>query len=127
MDNPNLLYFILIKTGDGGLGCYEGRKFTSSTVNSFSCYFGDICGGIYNEDSSLTLINCIFSDNFVGASIPQTDNCYAYGGMGGGMYNLNSNLTLDSCVFIGNEANHGSGMYNENSSLVINKYTFSGQ
>ncbi len=72
-------------------------------------------GGMYNNNSSPTVANCIFSGNT------------AYYSDGGGMYNNNSNPTVTNCTFSGNTAdNDGGGMYNNNSSPKVVNCTFSG-
>jgi predicted outer membrane repeat protein len=69
-------------------------------------------GGVYNNESSPTLINCIFSRNAAGES-------------GGGMYNYNSNPILLNCIFIENAApTRGSGMYNFESNPTLTNCTF---
>ena len=55
-------------------------------------------GGMLNDSSSPTLINCWFVDNVAD--------------YGGGMFNENSGPTLEDCVFTGNTAVYdGGGMY----------------
>ncbi|MFK7935005.1 MAG: right-handed parallel beta-helix repeat-containing protein, partial [Saprospiraceae bacterium] len=57
-------------------------------------------GGIYNLQSSPTMLNCIFTGNSAASN-------------GGGMINLGSNPALMNCTFIGNfSAGSGGGMYN---------------
>jgi len=69
-------------------------------------------GGMYNDESSPTLINCTFSGNAGGES-------------GGGMYNNNSNPLLLSCTFSENTAmRNGGGMYNSGSSPTLTNCTF---
>ena len=75
-------------------------------------------GGMYNENSSPTVVNCIFFQNIGAAD-------------GAGMYNLSSSPTVVNCAFIGNRVTvgntHGGGMLNNVGSapLVVN-CTFSG-
>jgi streptogramin lyase len=71
-------------------------------------------GGMYNEDnSSPTIMNCIFSEN-------QSD--------GGGMYNYTSNPTILNCLFLKNRSTNyaGGGMMNDNSSPIVINCIFSG-
>ncbi|BAL99988.1 MULTISPECIES: beta strand repeat-containing protein [Caldilinea] len=100
-------------------------------------------GGMYNQSSSPTLRNLIFSGNFAvfygggmtnyNSSSPTLTNVTFSGnsatnGSGGGMFNANlSNPTLTNVAFSGNSASSGGGMRNENSSnpTLIN-VTFSG-
>jgi parallel beta-helix repeat protein len=56
-------------------------------------------GGMYNNNSSPTVANCIFTEN---------DAVY----FGGGMYNIDSSPTVVNCTFSYNTADDGGGMYN---------------
>jgi hypothetical protein len=68
-------------------------------------------GGMYNQDSSPTVTNGIFSGNTA-----------TYGG---GMYNENSVQTATNCRFLGNTAtNSGGGMYNKNSINTVANCVF---
>lgn len=68
-------------------------------------------GGVYCEDSSPTLLRCVFTHN------------RARGG--GGMYNKNSTPTLINCTFSSNSASmSGGGVSNRNSSPNLVKCTF---
>jgi predicted outer membrane repeat protein len=70
--------------------------------------------GMYNDNSSPTLIDCTFSEN----GAPE---------IGAGMYNVNSNPVLINCTFSENATPEGgSGMYNENSSPTLTNCTFVG-
>jgi protocatechuate 3,4-dioxygenase beta subunit len=69
-------------------------------------------GGIYNNNGSPTIANCIISNN-------------SAGGGGGGMYNSNSTSTLTNCKFINNSSYVAGGIYNENSSNIsLNRCVF---
>ena len=95
--------------------------------------------GMYNENSSPTIANCTFSDNYTsgnyscgggmfnyGYSSPMISNCTFSGNSceyyGGGLYNsYSSSPTLIDCLFTGNHAGrigdtgtrgNGGGMYN---------------
>ena len=70
-------------------------------------------GGMHNDRSSPTLLNCIFSGN--SADFP-----------GGGLYNQDSSPTLSNCAFVGNQARHGGGIFNYYSSPLLSGCTFSG-
>jgi len=111
---------------------------------------GNSGGGMYNDNGSPTLTNCIFTGNsapFGGGmanysnSSPTLTNCtfsgnstypLAFppsGGTGGGMYNdSNSSPMLTNCTFSGNSAGYGGGgMCNDsNSSPMLTNCTFSG-
>ena len=75
----------------------------------FNFYFG---GGMFNQNSNPTLINCTFNGN---AS-----------GYGGGLYNQNGNPTLTNCTFNGNASYHGGGLYNQNGNPTLTNCTFNG-
>ncbi len=96
-------------------------------------------GGMYNDDSNPTLINCIFSGNnassgggmYVINSHPMLVDCIfnenSTSQNGGGMQNNNSNPTLINCIFTNNSATRsGGGMYNDNSSPTSTNCTFIG-
>ncbi|MBW8040062.1 MAG: hypothetical protein FVQ85_08695 [Planctomycetes bacterium] len=65
-------------------------------------------GGMYNTDSSVTILSCAFKWNLSR-------------GWGGGLYNSNSRSKLINCTFIGNSR---SGMYNYESALTLTRCTF---
>ncbi|MHC4740679.1 MAG: right-handed parallel beta-helix repeat-containing protein [Planctomycetota bacterium] len=71
-------------------------------------------GGMYNDQSSPTVINCIFRGNSAQ--------------FGGGMYNYQSSPTVTDCEFIDNLArNYGGGMYNRKATAVaLTNCSFSG-
>jgi len=91
----------------------DGFTITAGNANGPSYLQQDIGGGMYNDNSSPTLRNLIFSGNAANS--------------GGGMANLNSSTpTLTNVTFSGNAAGLGGGMYNENSSPTLTNVTFSG-
>ena len=70
--------------------------------------------GMYNNNSNPTLLNCTFTENIA----PEG---------GSGMYNNKSRPTLFNCMFIRNNAgNGGAGMHNDNSNPILINCTFSG-
>ncbi|MDG2132264.1 MAG: right-handed parallel beta-helix repeat-containing protein [Phycisphaerales bacterium] len=92
--------------GGGGirlLQCSSGESadtvFENLLVQNGDDEGTDRGGGMYNNGSSPTLTNCMFTGN--SASI-----------RGGGMYNESSSPTLTNCTFTGNSARSGGGMYN---------------
>lgn len=106
IDNTALLDGFYIS---GGLG------FPSGSTSSGA--------GIYNANSSPTIVNCFFKGN-------ETDNTKVTG-LGGGIYNVNSSPIITQCIFVGNKAKgtsqgYGGAIYNDNSSPVITNCTFSG-
>ena len=79
-------------------------------------------GGMYNNQGSPTVTNCIFRDNSAYTV------CDEEGGNGGGMFNLYSNPRLINCTFTDNSAQNGSGgggMYNQYSNPTLTDCTFS--
>ncbi len=76
----------------------DGVTITKGNSNGAS----PMGGGMYNMNSSPSLVDCIFEDNKAM--------------FGGGMANRNSHPVLKNCTFKNNEANLGGGMYNTNSS-----------
>ena len=108
-----------------GAGMYNGRGWRgSSSVTVSNCSFIDNTtsytgsnnyggGGMYNNDSSLTITDCTFTGNSVGANQ-----------RGGAIYNISSSNVIKNCIFHGNSAYAGAGMYNFNSSPTITHCTF---
>ncbi len=118
--NVALLYGVVIINGNNknqGGGMYNWNSSPTLVNVIFSGNeAGNHGGGMYNSHSSSpTLVNVTFSDN--------TAN-----DQGGGMYNQLSSPTLVNVTFSGNEAgSHGGGMYSWNSSSpILNNVTFSG-
>jgi parallel beta-helix repeat protein len=139
-----------------GLACFNGE--TSKTIisgftitNGYGAGFdyngdGDIDwfedggGGMYNNSSSPTLIDCTFENNTAdngGGGMLNADNSSptlidctftgnTYAQEGGGMFNENSNPTLTDCTFENNSAWGGGGMYNNSSSPTLDGCTFTG-
>jgi hypothetical protein len=83
----------------------EGFKITNG--------LGSNAGGMYNENSSPAVTDCIFSGNSVD-------------GYGGGMRNTYSSPMVTNCMFSNNTATaSGGGMRNDNSSPTVTSCTFS--
>ena len=93
-------------------GCDPNTALEGFTITNGLAEFG---GGMYNNNSSPTVTNCIFSDNIAGYN-------------GGGMYNNYSSLAIINCTFSGNEAygDGGGGMFNVGSSSTVTGCTFTG-
>ncbi len=79
----------------GRLGVYVKDVAATMTLSDCRFYGNDPYGGVEcGDDTSVTIINCLFKDNF-------------NGGMGGGgVTSEHGALTLRSCVFEGNEADN---------------------
>jgi len=74
------------------------------TVANGSSYQG---GGIYINNSSPIIRNCVIRDNYSGS-------------FGGGMYNIYSSPTISRCIFHDNESyNDGAGIYNYFSDMTV--------
>ena len=106
----------------------------------------DYGGGIYCEDASPTITNCVISNNttcyngygggmyVVSDSDPQTPvsspmvkNCIFARNeatYGGGVFIYQSSPTLVNCIFIANLASDGGGVHNYNSSTKLINCTF---
>jgi len=113
-DNPEFpsiwgnSYHVVTASGIDATAMLDGFTITGAR----SIPEGPHGSGMYNDESSPTLINCIFSGNTTGES-------------GGGMYNHNSNPVLLNCTFSGNTAmRSGGGMYNDKSSPTLTNCTF---
>lgn len=123
---------ITCSNGEGPETVIEGFRITNGSAVSG--------GGLFNNSSSPTLANCIFSGNSAdhhgggicnwGESSPVVSNCTFSGNLadlGGGMYNEANSPTLTNCTFSGNSAFEGGGMYNYvGSNPTLANCTFSG-
>jgi parallel beta-helix repeat protein len=93
-----------------GTAVLDGFTITGGNANQVSWpHFGG--GGMYNEEVSPTLRNCIFSGN----------TAYQYGA---GMYNYYASPAVTNCTFSGNTADIGGGMYNDHDTTLITVSTF---
>ncbi len=95
----------------GGIYCENSSPTVSNCILSGN--HGE-SGGMHNAYSNPTLTNCIFKENFVDFA-------------GGGMYNFESNPTLTNCTFSENSADYGGGMFNDEADhITLIHCTFSG-
>jgi len=103
-----------IDGGDNGTVVTADGVGSTTRLEGFTVTQGNAPGGgMYNNNSSPTVANCIFSANSA-----------AYGG---GMYNYaDSSPTVTVCVFVTNSATYGGGIYNYHSSPTVTGCTFSG-
>jgi parallel beta-helix repeat protein len=85
------------------------------TITNGNAVYG---GGMYNEDSDLTITDCAFKDNLSEEGVLS---------IGGGMYNSYSSPTITNCTFTGNTLlyGRGAGMHNDYSSPTVTACTFS--
>ncbi|KAA0993370.1 choice-of-anchor Q domain-containing protein [Dyadobacter aurulentus] len=81
------------------------------TISGGNTLYG---GGMFNEESSPVISNCIFTNNRASEE-------------GGGMSNLGSSPTIINCIFFNNEAEENAGgLYNSFSNPIIVNCTFYG-
>ncbi len=118
-------YHVVTSSGLDASAILDGFTITSGYANGTTLATQD-GGGMYNESSSPTLADLIFSGN------------YAIEGGGGGMYNESSSPTLTNVTFSGNSAFYnisngasngdgdGGGMYNNSGAPTLTDVTFSG-
>lgn len=99
-------------TRGGGMYCVNGANpVISDCVFSLNtAYYG---GGIYNNDSTLTLTGCTFSDNDAVSRA-------------GALYGNAGATTAFDCVFLRNNATTGGALYNSSSSPELTNCRFYG-
>ena len=98
-----------------GMFNFAGELFAVGTTFSHNLALGfGFGGGLYNELSNSTLIDCAIFQNTASQ-------------LGGAMYNIDSNLIIEKCRFTDNKSewDHGGAMANYSSSLAIVNSTFS--
>ena len=107
-ENSYHVFYHPSDTGMNDTAILDGFTITGGSANGADIHsYG---GGMYNDRSSPTVNNCIFSHNSAG------------NGHGGGMYNANgSSPALTDCTFAGNSSvgNFGGGMANSSSSPTL--------
>ncbi len=108
IDGTGNYHVVQCITGEDPNTILEGFTITGGEANTYPHNRG---GGMYNEETSPTVTNCIFSSNSAG---------------GGGLYNLKSDALVSNCTFIDNHAGSGGGMYSSQSNLTVTKCVFSG-
>lgn len=145
-DNITILSGDLGTPGDNSDNCYHvvfnENIDNTAVLNGFTIQKGetdysneDSGAGVYNNNSSPTLVNCTISDNYAYSngggmfndigSNPVLTNCLITNNSaanGGGICNIFYSFpTLNSCSISGNAALYGGGIFNyDNSSLNIN-------
>ncbi len=100
------------QTRGGGIYCENSSPTISNCVLvDNSAEFG---GGMHNSYSNANVMNCTFISNWAA-------------NLGGGMTNRDctSSLTVTNCTFNGNSAHWGGGMRNHTSSATVINCTFS--
>jgi predicted outer membrane repeat protein len=97
-------YQVVVGSGADGTAVLDGFTITAGQANGSDPH--DRGGGMYNDNSSPTLANVVFSGN--------------QATFGGGMFNDNSSPNLTNVTFNGNQAQHnGGGIYNLSGSNPI--------
>jgi len=97
-NNDENSYHVVIGSGTGATAVLDGFTITGGNADgSPPAHNG---GGMYNDDGSPTVSNCIYSGNSAQS-------------VGGGMYNNDSSPTLIKCVFSENSSDAGGGMLND--------------
>jgi len=98
-----------VVTGSG-TAILDGFTITGGNANESPHRNG---GGFFNQDSTVQVINCIFSKN-------SAQN------FGGGIYNYRGSSTLVNCTFTGNSAvDYGGGIYNYQGNPSMDNCTIS--
>ena len=134
--NTDNSYHVVIGGGTDASAVLDGFTISGGNANGGST--NNYGGGMYNDTSSPTLTNVIFSNNIADtgggmsnwfSSSPTMTNVIFnnnVAGQGGGMYNGHScSPTLTSVSFIENSADYGGGMRNySGSSPTLNYVTF---
>ena len=110
-DGPNVT--IIDAQGEGVVVTCTSGEGPDTILDGFTITGGAFSGGMRNEGSSPTVINCTFKGNT--------------GFNGGGMRNGDSSPTVTNCTFDGNTAASGGGMYSAgNSSPTVTNCLFTG-
>ena len=115
---------------------FKNGKYIRSKFDSYACGGGAI---YLLHDTSLKLINCIFTDNSSRQSSgairnngerltvigSEFENNIAHNGNSGAIYNECGELTIENCQFKSNNSNTYAGaIYNENGTLNISSSIF---
>ncbi|MHC5061765.1 MAG: right-handed parallel beta-helix repeat-containing protein, partial [Planctomycetota bacterium] len=132
-DNSYHVFYNPISTNLGTTAILDGFTITSGNADGFyPHYYG---GGMFNENISPTVANCIFAGNSayfgggmdnIGHSNPTVTNCTFTGNLSSGMCNQGS-PTVINCIFTGNFGDDGGGMRNlRDSRPTVTNCTFTG-
>jgi len=133
-NNTENCYHVVYNTGSvDATAVLDGFTIRGGNANDGG-YPNDTGGGIYNSDSSPTIINCTVTGNHSitagggisaenGSSVAMI-NCLVINNIndsyGGGIYVLLSSPILSNCTIYGNSSFYGGGIYAEESSTLNN-------
>ena len=100
-NDPNIVANTIIDPNESGRGFYfhsgEDANCIVSGLTIKNAYTTDLGAGIYCDNSSPTIINCIITDNYAE-------------GYGGGVYCWDSNSLFKNCTISNNSALDGGGL-----------------
>jgi hypothetical protein len=96
------------------IGSTSNANISGLTIANGFVSGGGVGGGIYNEQGTLTLTNCVVT------------NSQAVSSGGGGIYNDHAVLMATNCVISNNRSSNGGGINNNQSMLTITNSTVTG-
>ena len=105
----NNSYHLLTADGSGAGSVLDGLRVVAGSAEGE--HPDNEGAGLYIDADGLTIVNCIFADNF---SL----------GEGAGIFNNGSNLTIRNCSFASNWAHCGAGIRNQGANLALIDSTF---
>lgn len=133
-------YHVVVTNGRTSACVVDGFTISGGRADGGSVFVGlnqNRGGGMYNNSSSPTVTNCIFTANSANLwgggmfnannSSPAVSNCVFSANVGSGMANYQSSPAVSSCTFSNNTATNGGGggMYNDVSTPSVSNCTFS--
>src|SRR5262249_48389350 len=95
--------------GGGAHGVFHLMGAKQVTVSEVTIQGASGFGGIYSQESTLTIDHCTISGN-----------------VGGGITQVESTLTVDHCTIGGNSGAYGGGILGQNATLTVKDSTISG-
>jgi len=137
-DNSYHVFYHPSELALDGTAIMDGFTVTGGNANGTEPHSRG--GGMVNDSSSPSLLNCTFSGNSASgsgagmhntnSSSPTLTDCTFQGNTagteGGGMHNDGSSPTLTGCTFSENTADAGGGIYNGDSLPELSNCTFAG-
>ncbi len=105
-NDPNIVEATVIDCNEQGRGFYlngcVGATIKGLTITNGLARNG---GGVYVQDSKVSIINCDVANNATTTGVPDTD---PNGGDGGGIYCHDSSLIVSDCAITNNSTGNGS-------------------